>query len=183
MDDASEGPSSPVANGAASPRENGLDKTVVSASLGAGVQTLKKDAPPHSPRSGTSSNASTPSAKKMEEREKPTTPISKSLTPTSGAAMIGAGLKSSANKLMQGPPMPGVPSALSAVSAYSPHYPPPLPPPPPHLAPAGQHPHVDAMGYNGYAAPRAPGSLQQFYDPHVAMRASMGSIGIPGGKP
>ena len=37
-----------------------------------------------SPRSGTSSNASTPSAKKMEE--KPTTPISKSVTPTSGGS-------------------------------------------------------------------------------------------------
>lgn len=37
-----------------------------------------------SPRSGTSSNASTPSTKKMEE--KPTTPISKSVTPTSGGS-------------------------------------------------------------------------------------------------
>lgn len=38
----------------------------------------------YSPRSGTSSNASTPSTKKMEE--KPTTPISKSVTPTSGGS-------------------------------------------------------------------------------------------------
>lgn len=39
------------------------------------------------------------------------------------------------------------------------------------------------MGYNGYVAPRAPPSLQQLYDPHVAMRAPMGSVGVPGGKP
>ncbi|KOC69546.1 Transducin-like enhancer protein 4, partial [Habropoda laboriosa] len=171
VDDASEGPTSPVVNGTTSPRENGLDKV---APMGAGVQT-KKDVPPHSPRSGTSSNASTPSAKKMEEREKPTTPISKPLTPTSGSA-IGGGLKLSASaKLLQGPPPPGVPSA------YPPHYAPG--PPPHHLAPAGQHPHVDMMGYNGYAAPRAPPSLQQLYDPHAAMRAPMGSVGVPGGKP
>ncbi|XP_026666512.1 transducin-like enhancer protein 4 isoform X4 [Ceratina calcarata] len=171
VDDASEGPTSPVVNGTTSPRENGLDKVPP---MGAGVQT-KKDVPPHSPRSGTSSNASTPSAKKMEEREKPTTPISKPLTPTSGSA-IGASLKHSGSaKILQGPPPPGVPSA------YPPHYAPG--PPPHHLAPAGQHPHVDMMGYNGYVAPRAPPSLQQLYDPHVAMRAPMGSVGVPGGKP
>ena len=38
-----------------------------------------------SPRSGTSSNASTPSTKKLDG-EKPTTPISKSVTPTSGGS-------------------------------------------------------------------------------------------------
>ena len=172
VDDASEGPTSPVVNGTSSPRENGLDKVPA---MGAGVQT-KKDVPPHSPRSGTSSNASTPSAKKMEEREKPTTPISKPLTPTSGSGIGGLGLKSSGSaKLLQGPSPPGVPTA------YPPHYPPG--PPPHHLAPAGQHPHVDMMGYNGYVAPRAPPSLQQLYDPHVAMRNPMGSVGVPGGKP
>ncbi|PBC33474.1 Transducin enhancer protein [Apis cerana cerana] len=145
VDDASEEPTSPVVNGTTSPRENGLDKV---APIGAG---------------------------KMEEREKPTTPISKPLTPTSGSA-IGGGLKPSGSaKLLQGPPPPGVPSA------YPPHYAPG--PPPHHLAPAGQHPHVDMMGYNGYVAPRAPPSLQQLYDPHVAMRAPMGSVGVPGGKP
>uniref|UniRef100_A0A6P7F4C6 Transducin-like enhancer protein 4 n=1 Tax=Diabrotica virgifera virgifera TaxID=50390 RepID=A0A6P7F4C6_DIAVI len=71
VDDASEDPVSPP-NGTTSPRENGIDKLP------------KKEHPgPHSPRSGTSSNASTPSTKKMEE--KPTTPISKSVTPTSAA--------------------------------------------------------------------------------------------------
>ena len=81
MDDASEGPNSPAANGTSSPRENGLDKHGPS-NVPLNNQ-VKKEVPPPSPRSGTSSNASTPSAKKMEEREKPTTPISKPVTPTS----------------------------------------------------------------------------------------------------
>ena len=81
VDDASEGPTSPTANGTASPRENGLDKLGPS-SVPLSSQ-VKKEVPPPSPRSGTSSNASTPSAKKMEESEKPTTPISKPVTPTS----------------------------------------------------------------------------------------------------
>lgn len=146
----------------------------------AGVQNVgKKDMPPHSPRSGTSSNASTPSAKKMEEREKPTTPISKSFTPTSGstaaAAAIGGGIKSSTpGKLMQGPPVP--PPAAAYPSSL--HYPSPGLPPPHNLAPIthGQHPHVDVMAYNGYATPRPPVALQQLYDPHAALRTQ-------GGKP
>ncbi|CAK1542103.1 unnamed protein product [Leptosia nina] len=77
VDDASEEPTSPH-NGAPSPRENGLDKL-----------QPKKEHPPHSPRSGTSSNASTPSAKKLDE--KPSTPISKPVTPTSGASGVAAG--------------------------------------------------------------------------------------------
>ncbi|XP_011136964.1 protein groucho isoform X2 [Harpegnathos saltator] len=192
VDDGSDGPSSPVVNGASSssppppPRENGLDKVVAvvaASSMAAGVQMLKKDAAPPSPRSGTSSNASTPSAKKMEEREKTATPISKPLTPTSGSAAIGNPGKSPAanSKLMQGVAVQGVPTALSTVAAYSPHYPSAGPPPPPphHLAPTGQHPHVDVMAYNGYVTPRAPASLQQLYDPHAAMRAP---VGIPGAK-
>ncbi|KAI4504824.1 hypothetical protein M0802_000374 [Mischocyttarus mexicanus] len=204
VDDASEGPTSPVVNGRSSPRENGIDKVVV-APLGSSVQT-KKDITPHSPRSGTSSNASTPSAKKMEEREKATTPISKSLTPTSGSVVGGgggvagggggagaggggsggasggsgasAGLKTSASaKLLQGPQ-----TGVGVPGPYPPHYPPG--PPPHHLGPAAQHPHVDMISYNGYAPPRAPPSLQQLYDPHVTMRAPMvGAVGVPGGKP
>ena len=172
VDDASEGPTSPGLNGTTSPRENGLDKVGVS-SLNSGVQA-KKDVPPHSPRSGTSSNASTPSAKKMEEREKPTTPISKPMTPTSAS---GGGLKATSSaKLLQGPPPQGV------AGAYPPHYPPG--PPPHHMPPGALHPHVDMMAYNGYgAAPRGPGSLQQLYDPHATMRTPAGSIGVPGGKP
>lgn len=86
VDDASEGPTSPTANGTASPRENGLDKLGPS-SVPLSSQ-VKKEVPPPSPRSGTSSNASTPSAKKMEEREKPTTPISKPVTPTSAGMSL-----------------------------------------------------------------------------------------------
>ncbi|XP_032668456.1 protein groucho-like isoform X2 [Odontomachus brunneus] len=182
VDDASEGPSSPIVNGASSPpRENGLDKAVVTSSLTASVQTLKKDITPPSPRSGTSSNASTPSTKKMEEQEKTATSISKPLTPTSGTAVIGTPGKSTPNsKLMQGVTVQGVPTSLSGVATYSPHYPSGGPPPPHHIAPTGQHPHVDVMAYNGYVTPRAPASLQQLYDPHAALRAP---IGIPGGKP
>ncbi|CAG5100221.1 Similar to tle3b: Transducin-like enhancer protein 3-B (Danio rerio) [Cotesia congregata] len=168
VDDASEEPTSPVVNGTTSPRENGLEKV---SSMNSNAQ-VKKDIPPHSPRSGTSSNASTPSAKKMEEREKPTTPISKPMTPTSASGGVKA---TSSSKLLQGPPPQGV------SGGYPSHYPPG--PPPHHLPPAGLHPHVDMMGYNGYAAPRGPPSLQQLYDPHNAIRAPAGAVGVHGGKP
>ncbi|KAL0118504.1 hypothetical protein PUN28_009283 [Cardiocondyla obscurior] len=182
VDDASDGPPSPVMNGVTSPRENGLDKvSSVMPSMGAGVQTVtKKDLAPHSPRSGTSSNASTPSAKKMEDREKPVTPISKPYTPTSGSTPI---IKSSTpGKLLQGPSVP--PPAAAYPSSL--HYPPPGLPPPHNLAPVahGQHPHVDVMAaYNGYATPRPPAALQQLYDPHAALRSSVASVGTQGGKP
>lgn len=195
MDDASD-PPSPVANGTTSPRENGLDKasSITVPTIGStGVQTSKRDAvvaQPHSPRSGTSSNASTPSAKKMEDREKPSTPISKSLTPTSGSATVigsgGAKTPSASSKLMhQTPSIP--PGAVPPPTAAYPsalHYP-PGPPPPHNLVPTahGQHPHVaDVIAYNGYATPRPPSTLQ-LYDPHAAIRTTVGSIGIPGGKP
>ncbi|XP_018365092.1 PREDICTED: protein groucho-1-like [Trachymyrmex cornetzi] len=188
VDDASDGPPSPVMNGVTSPRENGLDKASVVPSMGAaGVQTVgKKDMAPHSPRSGTSSNASTPSTKKMEDREKPTTPISKSFTPTSGStvAAIGGSIKPNSGKLSQGPPMPSGSVAPSAVPYPSSlHYPPPGLPPPHNLAPVahGQHSHVDVIAaYNGYPPPRPPAVLQQLYDPHTALRTS---VGTQGGKP
>ncbi|XP_011262108.2 protein groucho isoform X1 [Camponotus floridanus] len=187
VDDGSDGPPSPIANGTTSPRENGLDKasSITVPTIGStGVQTSKRDAvPPHSPRSGTSSNASTPSAKKMEDREKPSTPISKPLTPTSGSAtVIGSGGKTSSasSKLLhQAPSVP--PGAVPPPTAYPLHYPPPGHPPPHNLVPTahGQHPHVaDVMAYNGYATPRPPSTI--LYDPHAAVRTS---IGIPGGKP
>ncbi|KAK0086870.1 hypothetical protein PV325_002356 [Microctonus aethiopoides] len=169
VDDASEGPTSPAINGTSSPRENGLDKN---STINSSVQ-VKKDIPPQSPRSGTSSNASTPSAKKMEEREKPTTPISKPMTPTSGSS--GAKVGGSSSKLPQGPPPPGV------GGGYPSHY--PLPGPPAHhLPPSGLHPHVDMLGYNGYGPPRGPPSLQQLYD-HSGIRAPSSTVGVPGGKP
>ncbi|XP_043505876.1 protein groucho-like isoform X1 [Polistes fuscatus] len=169
VDDASEGPTSPAANGTTSPRENGLDKLGPSSVPLSGQ--VKKEVPPPSPRSGTSSNASTPSAKKMEEREKATTPISKPVTPTSagGSSSGSGGLKpSSSNKPLV---------SASAGGPYPPHY------PPPHHPPAG--PHVEMLGYppaalNGYPA-RPP--LQQLYDPHGSMRAPLGPLGVPGGKP
>lgn len=186
VDDASDGPPSPVANGRMSPRENGLDKasSITTHSIGStGVQTSKRDvAPSHSPRSGTSSNASTPSAKKMEDREKPTTPISKPLTPTSGSATVIGGMKTPtvSSKLLQAPSVP----PPTAVYPSALHYPPPGPLPPHTLMSTihGQHPHVDVMAYNGYATPRPPSTLQ-LYDPHAAIRASVGSVGIVGGKP
>ncbi|XP_011646965.2 protein groucho-like [Pogonomyrmex barbatus] len=189
VDDASDGPPSPVMNGVTSPRENGLDKISSVPSMGAaGVQTIGKKeliTTPHSPRSGTSSNASTPSAKKMEEREKPATPISKSFTPTSvaTAAAIGGIKSSGSGKHLQGPSMPS--SSIPPPAAAYPsslHYPPPGLPPPHNLAPVahGQHPHVDVMTYNGYATPRPPAALQQLYDPHVSLRTS---IAPQGGKP
>lgn len=189
VDDASDGPPSPVMNGVTSPRENGLDKAVSSVvpSMGAaGVQTVgKKDMAPHSPRSGTSSNASTPSTKKMEDREKPTTPISKSFTPTSGSTVAAIGsIKPNSGKLSQGPPMPSGSVAPSAVPYPSSlHYPPPGLPPPHNLAPVahGQHSHVDVIAaYNGYPPSRPPAVLQQLYDPHTALR---NPVGTQGGKP
>lgn len=71
-------------NGTGSPKENG------------GMLVKKFDhqdrdrvGGPHSPRSGTSSNASTPSNKKMEE--KPSTPIAKSVTPNGQGPSNGMG--------------------------------------------------------------------------------------------
>ncbi|KAK9712319.1 WD domain, G-beta repeat [Popillia japonica] len=158
VDDASEDPVSPP-NGTASPRENGIDK----------LSTKKEHPGPHSPRSGTSSNASTPSTKKLDG-DKPTTPISKSVTPTSvtpGAA------GSSGLKPVVKPP---------ALGQY-----------PPYLAGAAPHELQAAAGaygamhnnlqpsLNNYPRP----SLQVSYDPHPQMRAPVvpGIPGIPGGKP
>ncbi|KYM92329.1 Transducin-like enhancer protein 4 [Atta colombica] len=191
VDDASEGPTSPAANGTASPRENGLDKLGPSVAMSGQV---KKEVPPPSPRSGTSSNASTPSAKKMEEREKPTTPISKPVTPTSAGTFLQdfstpqdirtlyltgdiVGSSSGSGGLKPSSSSKPLVSA-SVVGPYPPHY------PPPHHPPAG--PHVDMLGYppaalNGGYPTRPP--LQQLYDPHGSMRAPLGPIIPPGGKP
>jgi hypothetical protein len=176
VDDASEGPTSPMANGPTSPRlENGFDRTSMMAMPSSGVQTIsKKDVAPHSPRSGTSSNASTSSAKKMDG-EKATTSMSKSA--------IAA--KSSASKLLQ--QSSSLPNSMPPTSAaYSTlHYSSPGAPQPHSLASSGtgQHPHIDVLGYNGYPAPKPSATLQQLYDPHATMRASTGSAGIAAGKP
>ncbi|CAH1100207.1 unnamed protein product [Psylliodes chrysocephalus] len=165
VDDASEDPVSPP-NGTTSPRENGIDKLP------------KKEHPgPHSPRSGTSSNASTPSTKKMEE--KPPTPISKSVTPTSAAGSssgsASGGLKPIKQQgLGQYPPYlamsnGGAPHELQAAAAAAAagNY-------------AGLHNNIPPA-LNNY--PRPP--LQVGYDPHSQMRAPVvpGLGAIPGGKP
>lgn len=157
VDDASEDPISPT-NGTTSPRENGIDK----------LAPKKEHVGPHSPRSGTSSNASTPSTKKMDN-EKPTTPISKPVTPTSAGSANNAG--AGGLKPLKPP---------SALGQY-----------PPYLGGAGPHDLPGAGGpyglhnnlppaLNSYPRPPLVG-----YDPHVQMRAPLGpGLGaIPGGKP
>lgn len=102
VDDASEDPVSPP-NGT-SPRENGIDKL-----------SSKKDHPPHSPRSGTSSNASTPSTKKLDP-EKPPTPISKPVTPTSGAPSSSSSSNSGLKPVVKPPALGQYPSYLSGMA-------------------------------------------------------------------
>lgn len=183
MDDASEiNPMSPVqnqhhSNGTSSPRENGLImKKMEHNDRGIGG--------PHSPRSGTSSNASTPSAKKMEE--KPSTPIAKSVTPTNGVPPPGGapqqpnGLGGGVVKAVAKPPIlnPGYPHyhlpmnggphelQAAAVAAYG---------------AAGVHNNLPP-GLNNY--PRPP--LQVGFDPHAQMRAPLGpgmASLASGGKP
>ena len=135
-----------------------------------------------SPRSGTSSNASTPSTKKLDG-DKPTTPISKSVTPTSGGSGSSAAGGSGLKPVVKAPP----------ISQY------------PHYIGAGAGPHdpqaaaaAAAAGYgplhnnlppalNSVSYPRTPLVTLGNYDPHSQMRApplgpaSLG--GIPGGKP
>lgn len=168
VDDASEDPASPP-NGTTSPRENGLDKL--------NIKKEHNNTGPHSPRSGTSSNASTPSAKKMEE--KPSTPISKCVTPTSagsGGSQAGGGASAGALKPIVKPPTLAhypqylggaspheIQAAAAAAGAYGAHLPPTL----------------------NAAYPRAP---LVGYDPHAQMRAppigpGAALAGIPGGKP
>ncbi|XP_034241748.1 protein groucho-like isoform X4 [Thrips palmi] len=158
VDDANEDPVSPP-NGTTSPRENGIDK----------LAPKKEHVGPHSPRSGTSSNASTPSTKKMDN-EKPSTPISKSVTPTSAG---------SANNSAAGGMKPLKPP--SALGQY-PHY----------LGGAGPHDVLQGPGAPYGLHNNLPPSLNNYprpplvgYDPHAQMRAPLGPGlgGIPGGKP
>ncbi|XP_063909738.1 transducin-like enhancer protein 4 isoform X2 [Zophobas morio] len=163
VDDASEDPVSPP-NGTTSPRENGIDKLVP-----------KKEHPgPHSPRSGTSSNASTPSTKKLDG-DKPSTPISKSVTPTSAA---GSSSGTSGLKPVVKPPALGqYPPYLAGMSNGAPHD---LQAAAAAGAYGGLHNNLPPA-LNNY--PRPP--LQVGYDPHSQMRAPVvpGLGGIPGGKP
>lgn len=161
-------------NGTASPRENGL--------IGKKIDHQDRDrvGGPHSPRSGTSSNASTPSNKKLEE--KPSTPISKSVTPTNSNSTNGIGVGNSSNsnnvvKAVSKPPVlnPNYPHYLGAMNGGAPH-------------------ELQAVAYNAAAAaaaaghnlpaglnnyPRAP--IQLGFDPHPQLRAPP-LAAIPGGK-
>ncbi|GJQ88304.1 hypothetical protein Trydic_g3783 [Trypoxylus dichotomus] len=159
VDDASEDPVSPP-NGTASPRENGIDKL-----------SGKKEHPgPHSPRSGTSSNASTPSTKKLDS-DKPTTPISKSVTPTS--ASQGAAGSSGLKPVVKPPALGQYPPYLAGMSNG-----------------AAPHELQAAAGAYGAMHNNLQPSLNNYprpvnYDPHPQMRAPVvpGIPGIPGGKP
>jgi groucho len=169
VDDASEiSPISPAqnqihSNGTASPRENGL--------LVKKMDHSDRDrvGGPHSPRSGTSSNASTPSNKKLEE--KPSTPIAKSVTPTNSNPSNGLG---GIVKAVAKPPVlnSGYPHYLAPMNGGGPH----------DLQAAygvGVHNNLPPS-LNSY--PRAP--LQVGFDPHPQMRAPLGpTLGGPGGKP
>lgn len=195
VDDASEiNPLSPLTNqhainGTSSPRENGgmmvkkfgdhteRDRmSTINIAAGGMSSGIPMAGGSHSPRSGTSSNASTPSNKKNEE--KPATPIAKSVTPSPSNQVPTNGIPS-----MSGPP--GTPGASSPLVKSVPK------PPvlnagayPPYLGQMnGGPPHdLQAAAYNlphGFG-PRGP--LQVGFEPHPQMRAPPIS-GIPGGKP
>lgn len=198
VDDASEiSPLSPLpnqhhSNGTASPRENGM--------MIKKMDHQDRDRiGPHSPRSGTSSNASTPSNKKLED--KPSTPIAKSVTPTisnpsngiggGGGGGGGAGSSSGAGGGGVGGGGGGGSSSSGAGGGGGPGglvkavpKPPVMNPNYPHyLGPMnGAAPHdIQAAAAYGAAAvhnnlppglnnyPRAP--LQVGFDPHPQMRA------------
>lgn len=170
-------------NGTGSPKENG------------GMLVKKFDhqdrdrvGGPHSPRSGTSSNASTPSNKKMEE--KPSTPIAKSVTPNGqgpsngmGGGSSGSGSGSNGGGGGGGGLKPvAKPAVLN--SGY-PHYLGPMNGAGPHDLQApyggGVPNNLPPAGLNNY--PRAP--LQVGFDPHAQMRAPINPSlgGMHGGKP
>lgn len=197
VDDASEiSPNSPVqnqhhSNGTASPRENGI----MAKKLDHPDRDRERDRAigPHSPRSGTSSNASTPSNKKMEE--KPSTPISKSVTPTNGTNGIGPSNGAPGGPSNGGPvgavPVGGLVKAIAKPPGLNPagypHYLGQLNGASPHelqavygAAAAGVHNNLPP-GMNNY--PRAP--MQVGFDPHPQMRAPIGAAlsTMPSGKP
>ncbi|XP_055385778.1 protein groucho-like [Condylostylus longicornis] len=206
VDDASEiNPMSPVQNqhnGTASPRENGMlvkkfdhsDRDRLNSNNLSGPGSQGGGAGPHSPRSGTSSNASTPSNKKLED--KPSTPIAKSVTPNSNSnPPNGLG-----GPVPGGLP-PGAPPGGLVKAVVKPLVPNPGAYPPYLGALNGAGPHDLQAAYGAAAAaaaagvhnnlppglnnfPRAP--IQVGFDPHPQMRApplgpALGSI--PGGKP
>lgn len=167
VDDASEvSPISPMpnahnSNGISSPRENGL--------LLKKMEHNDRDrVGPHSPRSGTSSNASTPSNKKLEE--KPSTPLSKSVTPTNSNGTNGENSFNSnrwndinrihlisGDKNLPKPPVlnPNYPHYLAGVppELQGGPYPGPVPG---HNIPAGYPRPPLQMGFDAHPQMRAP---------------------------
>lgn len=208
VDDASEiSPTSPMpnqhhSNGTASPRENGIMVKKLGGQQGdhQGGDRERGMGGAHSPRSGTSSNASTPSNKKMEE--KPSTPISKSVTPngTNGIGPSnggtpgngGVGPSNGGGPMGPGGPVPGglvkaVPKPPMNPGGYPPHYLGPLNGGAPHdlQAAYGAAAAAAAAGHNlppgmNNAYPRPP--MQVGFDPHPQMRAPP-LTGIAAGKP
>jgi len=161
VDDPNE-PTSPL-NGEHSPRENGPNKV------------HKKDLP-SSPRSESSSHASTPSSKHKEAglHEKPGTPIPKAATPTSSGSVTPGPSSSGLNKQVPKAPLGGYP--------FMPHA--------THALPADLSPGNNMMPHNsmnnispgglpfGPGGPRPP--MMPGFDSHMpGMRAPV----IPGGKP
>ncbi|XP_074651316.1 transducin-like enhancer protein 4 isoform X3 [Tubulanus polymorphus] len=187
VDVANEDPPSPL-NGERSPRENGPDK-----------QHVKKEGP-SSPRSETSSHASTPSSKHKElgdeprndrqnnQHDKPSTPISKSGTPTSsgnslpGPSSVGSGLEQVVKATPLVAPALRTPFNSSMAGPYSfmPHG--------AHLAASDLSPggaYSNSMLHNSISPsalsyPRGGPPMVPGFDPH--MRAPP-LAGISGGKP
>uniref|UniRef100_A0A182M2D2 Groucho/TLE N-terminal Q-rich domain-containing protein n=1 Tax=Anopheles culicifacies TaxID=139723 RepID=A0A182M2D2_9DIPT len=184
VDDASEiNPMSPMPNqhhnGTASPRENGMMQKKLDVQDRDRIGT-------HSPRSGTSSNASTPSNKKLDD--KPTTPIAKPATPTNSVASNGV------PKVVNKPPVlnPGYPPYLAGPlngmkyllarrkMKYKDEY--------YNQAYISGAPHdLQAAAAAAYGGPgvhnNLPHSLNNYaraplaFDPHPQMRAPLGPIG------
>lgn len=133
-----------------------------------------------SPRSGTSSNASTPSTKKLED--KPSTPISKSITPTSGGSGCSGAAGSSMKPMVKGPSL-GKPCAPTTAWWSDPNRSssPPQQQQQPTNAPlisfAAQYPHYLAGGASPHdlqaaaAAAGAYGALHNNLPPSAALNS------------
>lgn len=166
VDVANEDPPSPH-NGTVSPRENGADGRI------------KREPRPVSPsgRSGSSSNSSTPLSTKTKEHlsDKPPTPVSKSVTPTSSGSTTPS---SSANKALKptssiGPPYPylGAPGAHPSLPA--------------DLSVAAAAAYSQGLIHNNInpALNSYPRGLVPGYDAHASLRTPGFIPGAPGGKP
>ncbi|ODM93395.1 Transducin-like enhancer protein 4 [Orchesella cincta] len=163
VDDTNEDPLTPPnGNGTASPRENGIDK----------LPSKKDHLPPHSPRSGASSNSSTPSTNKKDE--KPTTPTGKSTTPNSGSHSSSSGIKPVARATPLDPfffPGPNPSFLHNNISPALAGYPrPPL---------VGYDPHSAMRGALGPAALAGIPGGKPAYSFHVSADGQMQPVPFP----